>query len=424
MSNPLPHEPIIRERPPVRAPGRSRQFHLALFVLVALILLVLVPWYLLKPKEERYRLRSYTYSAVQARDLRELVPASGVVLPGRKADVLALTAGTLADVAVKAGDDVGEGQVLGHIAAPDAEREVVEARRKLMEAEAGQHRVELDGRMSLRRAERELVDAEAHLASTQRLFEAGVVARNDLEKAELRVEEAGLALDVARERALMDRTDAAKAAELARETLRKREEILAGTVLKAPIAGRVLAVNAVAGQTVQTNAVIFTLADVKNLSVQAQVDEASATRVAAGQRADIAAGDGRFRGMVARVAPQATVGQGGGGGMPAVEVEIAFDEPPRGVLPNSSAAVSIEVGLRKGAATLPRGPYLTTGEQRFVYVIDGQKAVRRDVTFGLMDGNHIEIRGVEPGEKVITSSYEDFKDLAGVELSPGGGRPQ
>ena len=71
--------------------------------------------------------------------------------------------------------------------------------------------------------------------------------------------------------------------------------------------------------------------------------------------------------------------------------------------------------------TIPRGPYLTTGSQRYLYKVEGSIARRVAVTFGLMEGNTVEIlSGVEPGDEVITSGYQNFVEYEEITLERGG----
>lgn len=66
---------------------------------------------------------------------------------------------------------------------------------------------------------------------------------------------------------------------------------------------------------------------------------------------------------------------------------------------------------------------MTSGQQLFVYVIEGSKAVQRDVQFGLIQGNNIQIlSGLNAGDKVIISSYDQFRHLEEIEILPEGGR--
>ncbi|NLB64839.1 MAG: hypothetical protein GX801_12190 [Fibrobacter sp.] len=75
--------------------------------------------------------------------------------------------------------------------------------------------------------------------------------------------------------------------------------------------------------------------------------------------------------------------------------------------------------------SLPRAPYLASGGRLFVYLLDeeNQKAYQHDVFFGNSEGNYIVVeRGLELGDKIITSSYEDFKEFKEIDINPEGGR--
>ena len=46
-----------------------------------------------------------------------------------------------------------------------------------------------------------------------------------------------------------------------------------------------------------------------------------------------------------------------------------------------------------------------------VFVVDGDRAVRRDIKLGRKNTENYEVlEGLQPGEQVITSSYENFGD--------------
>lgn len=62
---------------------------------------------------------------------------------------------------------------------------------------------------------------------------------------------------------------------------------------------------------------------------------------------------------------------------------------------------------------LARGAFFQSTGGQWVFVVDGdgEQAVRRPVRLGRQTADHHEVlSGLEPGEKVITSSYETFGD--------------
>ncbi|HSV91609.1 MAG TPA: efflux RND transporter periplasmic adaptor subunit, partial [Desulfobacterales bacterium] len=111
-----------------------------------------------------------------------------------------------------------------------------------------------------------------------------------------------------------------------------------------------------------------------------------------------------------------------GGQSATVMVKVAFVERPEELVPGSLATVDIAVGLHADALSLPRGPFLSTGRGLAVYRIDGDMARRVDVGFGITTGTRVEVvKGLEAGERVIVSSYQDFLEFMEIHIDPAGG---
>ena len=70
-------------------------------------------------------------------------------------------------------------------------------------------------------------------------------------------------------------------------------------------------------------------------------------------------------------------------------------------LPYAPVSVEIELGELKDRPYLVRGPFFTSGNASFVYVLsaDHTQAERRDVRFGAIDGEYVESSpGSRPGD--------------------------
>jgi HlyD family secretion protein len=71
------------------------------------------------------------------------------------------------------------------------------------------------------------------------------------------------------------------------------------------------------------------------------------------------------------------------------------------------------LGHPEQAVLIPRGTFFQTTGGQWIFVLDksGSKAYRRNVRIGRQNPQHYEVlEGLEPGERVITSGYEAFKD--------------
>jgi len=78
---------------------------------------------------------------------------------------------------------------------------------------------------------------------------------------------------------------------------------------------------------------------------------------------------------------------------------------------------TITLGTTTDSLVLPRGAYLTTGGQKYVYKVNGTTAKKTAVEFGDMQGNKVVVtKGLEAGDRIITTGYTSFIDSDTVEL--------
>ena len=260
---------------------------------------------------------------VHAAETTPAAVAAGRVEPAsEEVDVAAELAGRLAAVTVEEGDRVQRGQVLAVLEDADYRAGVAAAAARVAQEQARLRRV-VNGARSQERHEAaaEVREMEAVVASAReeaerrrRLFEAGVVSREEAERAERewRVAEAreraaaerrGLVDAPAREE---DRAEAEASVRLAEANLAEARARLEKTRVRAPIDGVVLKRHMLAGESVPVEGAlpIVTLGGGAAMRIRAEVDETDVAKVRVGQRVSATAdafGERRFSGRVVRV---------------------------------------------------------------------------------------------------------------------------
>lgn len=258
-------------------------------------------------------------------------PVSGDVIagPGRvepaseEVDVAPELSGRLALVAVEEGDVVRAGDVLARLASDEYEAAVRAAEARLALAIAERDRLVNGARPEERReaqavatqAEAALDHARLEAERHRRLFAAGVIPREQLDRAERdwRVAE-GRRAETAERLAAIDsdarvdeRARADAAVRLAQASVAEARALLAKTVVRAPIDGVVLRRHKRTGESVSLEgpaAAVVTVADTRTLCVRVDVDERDVAALTVGQRAWVTApayGETRFAGRVIRV---------------------------------------------------------------------------------------------------------------------------
>lgn len=439
--------PIFAGKPP--APGRgaaaaarpprrmSLNLKLFLFLLVVLAALAAAAVLALRPKEDVYVLDTFQYTTVGVRDFRRVVHTSGRFVPKELVVLTAPAEATVLSAPYAEGDDVEAGALLAILDSQELRSELAAARLELEVALIQLDQVKLEGEQEVAKAEDEvaaaeeaLAKAEAELPLMEELFALGGISRAELEAAKAsaraarsNLERAQERLALARRRAELAVKKAEQEAVSAREKAAELERLVAGLEVAAPVAARVLESLVTPGQRVQPGQVLFRLADVRSQYVEAAVTPEQARELQKGAAALIRTSSAQYPARVEQVAPAAQAADSGA----QVPVRLSVDPEVAALfLPNAPVSVEIELGTLKDRPFLVRGPFLSSGSASFVYVLNGDHtaAERRDVRFGAIDGEYVEVlSGLEPGEQVIYSSYLAFRSYRTIRVMPQGGRP-
>ena len=160
------------------------------------------------------------------------------------------------------------------------------------------------------------------------------------------------------------------------------------------------------GQSISPGQKIGQLNDLSDYKVQASIDEHYIDRVRQGLTATFTRGDKTYQLQVRKVYPEVREGK--------FRCDFIFrGERPENIRTGQTYYIDLELGQPEQAVIIPRGTFFQTtgGQWIFVLSADGSKAYRRPIRIGRQNPQHYEVlEGLEPGERVVTSGYEAFKD--------------
>lgn len=248
-------------------------------------------------------------------------------------------------------------------------------------------------RASVAKAKADLDLARSKHRRDAELMRSGFVSHSALEASEAALHAAEANLDNARH------TLAARLAEQksVQHEVRYADALLSHTRITAPSDGVVIQRMAEAGDTVVPGSPIFRLADPATLWIAAYVDESLVGRVRPGQPASIRLRTGEtLTGKVARIAHQSDAATR------ELEVDVAFDSPPRRFAIDQEAEVTIRAGADSGIV-VPLGALVRdrAGRQG-VLVVSGGRTVFRPVETSTADAKQVIVRkGLAAGERVV-----------------------
>ena len=171
------------------------------------------------------------------------------------------------------------------------------------------------------------------------------------------------------------------------------------------------------GQSISPGQKIGQLNDLSDYKVQASIDEHYIDRVRQGLTATftrgerLRVGDGtsgikQYQLQVRKVYPEVREGK--------FRCDFVFKgERPENIRTGQTYYIDLELGQPEQAIIIPRGTFFQTTGGQWIFVLssDGSKAYRRQIRVGRQNPQHYEVlEGLEPGERVVTSGYEAFKD--------------
>ena len=160
------------------------------------------------------------------------------------------------------------------------------------------------------------------------------------------------------------------------------------------------------GQNIAAGQNIGQINDLSDFKVQAQIDEHYIDRVRPGLSASFSRDGKTYRLRVRKVYPEVRNGT--------FRTDFVFvGERPAQMRSGQTFYVELALGKSQQAMLIPRGTFFQTTGGNWIFVLDksGRKAYRRSISIARQNPQYYEVTdGLEPGERVITSGYEAFKD--------------
>ena len=184
-------------------------------------------------------------------------------------------------------------------------------------------------------------------------------------------------------------------------------------LIRAPVAGKVTAIDLKVGESRSPGQRLAEVAPQTGMKLTADIDEFYLARVRVGQTATISLDGTLVNLTVGRVYPQVH------NGLFRVDLDFQGTSPPM-LVEGASAQGRLQLGGDIPATVLPVGAFLerTGGDWIFVLDASGRSADRRRIKAGRRTSNQLEVlSGLRIGERVITSDYAGFDKVDRIFLT-------
>ena len=386
------------------------------------VIVVLIVWLLFKENTTTLRVNTatVTVSNVEEGEFNDYVSLSGTVQPMTTMQLSPLESGVVERVVAEEGTTVKAGDVILEMSNKQLSMQILQSEADLAEKQNILRNTLISmeqERLSLRQ---EMLMLDLEVTRKQRAYEQNkellneeLVAREvylqSKEDYELAISRRSLVRERQKQDSLYRTVQVAqldenlRSMQLNMQLIRERVDNLK---VKAPIDGEVGMLNVVLGQTLSQGSAIGQINDLSAYKVTAMVDEHYIDRVVTGLTASFMRQENSYDMLLRKVYPEVRDGK--------FKVDLTFGgELPDNIRTGQTYNLNLQLGQPVEAVYIPRGAFFQKTGGRWIYVVDetGEKAYRRDIRIGRQNPRYYEILdGLAPGEKVITSSYDNFCD--------------
>jgi HlyD family secretion protein len=361
-----------------------------------------------------------TISEVKIGPFQEFIPVMGNVLPYYHY-LTAVEGGTVEEIYLRAGTEVKKGDPILKLANTTLlinlmwrESELFQQINNLRNTRLDMERYRLQLNQQLAQVDNNLQQQKRVFDRYKELIKDNLISQHEYELAkdqyeylvknrDLTVESQTKDIEF-RERQVDALEAQVKRMEDNLEIIRSR---LSNLTIRAPVSGYLTSLDAEIGQSKSAGVDLGQIDTLEGYRIRAGIDEHYLARVEKGRKGTFEFAGNHYDIIVTKKYPAVVDGR--------FEVDMEFmNETPDGITAGQTYHIRLELGDISEAILLARGGFSQTTGGNWAYVLEnsGDVALKRRIRLGRQNPDFFEVlEGLEPGEKVITSSYESFGNM-------------
>lgn len=386
------------------------------------LVVVFVAYLLLQSDLRTFRVNAdtLTVSEVISGEFNDYIRVSGQVQPMTTIQVSPLESGVVHEIFLEEGAQVKAGDKILELKNENLDMQILNSEADLAEKENLLRNTLISMEQEKLSVHQEMLQLETDVKRNRRAYEAQkqlyqeeLIAREEYLRAEEDYDLAKSRLELVKNRAVQDSLyrniqvkqmqESLSNMRVNMQMIRRRKEHL---ILTAPIDGELGLLDVVLGQSVSSGMKIGQINNLSSYKIEAQIDEHYIDRVMPGLEAQFERQDESYQAVIRKVYPEVRDGK--------FKADFKFDGTlPENIRTGQTYSLNLQLGQPEEAVMIPRGTFYQKTGGRWIYVVteDGSKAYKREIRIGRQNPQYYEVlEGLEPGEEVITSGYDNLGD--------------
>ncbi|MDX1628335.1 MAG: efflux RND transporter periplasmic adaptor subunit [Fulvivirga sp.] len=361
-----------------------------------------------------------TISEVKHGVFQEFIPQTGTVEPAVTFYLDAIEGGTIKKIYKESGAMLEKGDVILELSNLNRELNVLSQEASLNESinRLRQTRLQLEQNDLQQQQQLALINNQIEILGPQYerqkvLYEKDLISKQEFEQTKANYEYNIKRRDITYKSYKNDSISRIRQLKQLNQSERRMMESLNGVgkildnlTIKSPIDGQLTAPQLFEGESVNPGQRLGQVDKLGEYKVSVLIDEIYLPRISEGLKATTTFDNKEYELVITYIYPNITNGR--------FEVDMRFvGEAPEGIKRGQSLRLRIQLGQSSKELLLPVGGFYKDTGGNWVFVVneDGTKAEKQEIRLGRKNTEHYEVlEGLEEGERVITSSYDNFGD--------------
>ena len=362
-----------------------------------------------------------TVSEVKKAAFQEFIPVNGVVLPLTTIYLDAVEGGRVEEKMVEDGAVLQKGQPILRLANTDLELDLANRETSVFDLVTNMQRTRneavrntIDQLRTLAEVDNALAEADRIYVMNKKLFEQKVIPSQEYQQSfntynyQLRrkklIQQTLNQDSVTTRQQLSQMQQSISRTQVALSLMRKKAEDL---TVKAPVAGQLTSLNAEIGESKTRGQRLGQIDVLSGFKIRADIDEHYISRVFVGLLAEFSFANKTYNLKIKKIYSQVANGR--------FQVDMEFTGTlPEGIRRGQTLQIRLTLGDETQAVLLAKGGFYQQTGGNWVFKVNesGKKAYRVNVQLGRQNPEYYEVmEGLKPGDKVVTSSYENYGDM-------------
>jgi HlyD family secretion protein len=406
---------------PIEKKNKITKKHI--WIAFSVIIVVFFVWNLLfgdKSSKLNVEKDKISIAEVQRSFFKNYISVTGTVEPITTVYLDAMEGGRVDEIVAEEGTMVKKGDLLVKLSntslileISNYEALVSRTTNELRQARLLMDQQTLNSRSQILDVEYDIIRRKRDFNNNKILLEGNHISREEYDISKERLELAEKKLSLLKENLKKDSifrsvqvNSLEKSVERMQHNLVLVNDRLEGLDFRAPVSGELASLDLEIGQVLSRGQRIGQINILDSYKVRVEIDEYYISKVFRGLIGECDFSGSLFKGKITKIYPEVSGGD--------FYADMVFvDSVPGSIKIGQTSRIKLELGTPKTAILIPRGGFYQSTGGQWVYVVDpsGKFAVKRNISLGAQNPRYYEVlSGLEPGEKVIISGYDNFGD--------------